>query len=221
MNSHLDDLIDRLADDLKPVRLLRASRLWFGAFIGLMTATAFVFFVYSFRPEVIALSKGVLPSHFTPIGKPLLFFTLGVTALSAVSRLNRPESEIKLLQIFPIFGGSGIAIVNMGFQLATKGWNASARQLNENVLSCFATIWVGGSLGMFVLWKYWLRQGATSFPRAMAAMSGLATASLMASAYALHCTMDAPVYIVLVYGVAVTVFTGTVALFGGNLLRLR
>ena len=50
-------------------------------------------------------------------------------------------------------------------------------------------------------------------------MSGLAAASLMAAAYALHCDGDAPVYLLAVYGGAVAIFTAVAAALGARLLR--
>lgn len=50
-------------------------------------------------------------------------------------------------------------------------------------------------------------------------MSGLAAASLMAAAYALHCDGDAPIYLIAVYGGAVAIFTGIATWLGGRFLR--
>jgi hypothetical protein len=84
---------------------------------------------------------------------------------------------------------------------------------------CFETIVGGGLIGFGLLWGMWLRRAATTSPVALGALSGLAAASLSASAYAIHCNMDAPAYLLLVYGVAVGLITALTALFGRRLFK--
>ncbi|ESQ83686.1 hypothetical protein AEAC466_11815 [Asticcacaulis sp. AC466] len=219
MTDSRDDIIDSLADNLKPVRPMRDSLLWAGAAGGLLLAVLYISTFYGFRPEIVNLPKGTLPAHFTPVGKPLLFFGLGVTALWTVSRLTRPEGEMKAIYLLPVLAALGLTLFNMTVELISDGWAASAERLNGGVVVCFTTILCGGMAGLLLLWRFWLRRSASSHPTALAAMSGLATASLMASAYALHCNMDAPVYMVLIYGLAVAIFTGFATLLGRRLLK--
>lgn len=208
MNNHHDDLIDSLVNDLKPVWPMRTALLWTGAGVGLLLATLYISVFYGFRPEISAMSKGTLPVHFSPIGKPLLFLVLGVTALWSVSKLNRPENEFSITHIFPIIAGVTVAILNMIVEVATEDYVFLIQQLNGKVILCYATILFGGTIGQLIMWRFWLSRGASSFPTILAAMSGLATSTLAASAYALHCPMDAPIYLVLVYGTAVAIYTG-------------
>ena len=219
MNNHHADLINSLVGDLKPVRPMRAALLWVGAGVGLLLAAVVISVFYGFRPEIVALSKGTLPVHFTPIGKPLLFLVIGSAALWSVSKLNRPEDEFSIIHGLPIIVGVSIAIFNMVLEMATEDYVFLIQQLQDNVLLCYTTILCGGAIGQLVMWRFWLSKGASSFPTMLAAMSGLATSSLMASAYSLHCPMDAPIYIVLVYGMAVAIYTGLSTLLGRHFLK--
>jgi hypothetical protein len=219
MNNHHDDLINSLVNDLKPVRPMRTALLWAGAGVGLLLAAVFISVFYGFRPEIVALSTGALPVHFTPIGKPLLFLVLGVTALWSVSKLNRPENEFHIIHILPIIVGVSIAILNMILEIATEDYVFLIHQLHGKVILCYATILCGGTMGQLVMWRFWLSKGATTFPTILAAMSGLTTSSLMASAYSLHCPMDAPIYVVLVYGMAVAIYTGLSTLVSRHFLK--
>jgi hypothetical protein len=207
MNNHHDDLINSLLADLKPVRPMRTALFWAGAGVGLLLAAAFISVFYGFRPEIVALSTGTLPVHFTPIGKPLLFLVLGVTALWSVSKLNRPQNEFRIIHILPIIVGVSIAILNTAVEIATEDYVFLIRQLRISVFLCFATIICGGTIGQLVMWRFWLSKGASTFPTILAVMSGLASSSLMAFAYSLYCPMDAAVYIVLIYGTAVAIYT--------------
>jgi hypothetical protein len=219
MTDSRDDIIDSLTDNLKPVRPMRDGLLWAGAAGGLLLAVLYISTFYGFRPEIVNLPKGTMPTHFTPIGKPLLFFGLGIAALWTVSRLTRPEGEMKVIYLLPVLAALGLTLFNMTVELISDGWAASVERLNGGVVVCFTTILCGGMAGLLLLWRFWLRRSASSQPTALAAMSGLATASLMASAYALHCNMDAPVYMVLIYGLAVAIFTGFATLLGRHILK--
>lgn len=219
MNSHHDDPTDRLVNALKPVRAMNSALLWAGSGVGLLLAAVFISLFYGFRPEVVALSMGTFPVNFTPIGKPLLFLILGVTALWSVSKLNRPQNEISIIHVFPIIIVILIVILNTILQASAEYYLSLVQKLHGKVLLCYTTIICGGAIAQSMMWHFWLSKGATNFPIILAAMSGLATSSLMASAYALHCPMDAPIYILLVYGTAVAIYTALSTLIGRHFLR--
>ncbi|EGF92730.1 hypothetical protein ABI_11670 [Asticcacaulis biprosthecium C19] len=209
-----DALIDDLAKDLKPVKPMRTWPMWLGAGIGLVLAAAYVIGFYGLRPE---LDGGTFT--FMAIGKPLLFLLTGVSALWAVSGLVRPEGWLKWRHILPIAAMFVLVTGALMLDLGRSGMAGVSDGLNGGVLLCYMTIVCGGIAGLVVLWRLWLRRAATSHPVTLGAMAGLAVGSLMAAAYSLHCNMDAPVYILAVYGVAVAVVTAAAALIGGKLLR--
>lgn len=214
-----DSLLDDLAADLKPVLPLRSAPLWLGATAGLFLAAIYILKFYGMRPELVGLMHGLWPVKGMVVLKPLIFLVTGASALWAVSGLARPEGRLKLLHIAPIAVLLTLVVISLIVDLAGSGMGDIHKDLDGGVLVCFTTILCGGMAGLAVMWRLWLRRSATSYPVTLGAMAGLATASLMEAAYALHCNMDAPVYILLVYGLAVALFSGFAALLGGRLLR--
>jgi len=219
MTEPSDSLIDDLTLNLAPVRRMRPQALWLGAGLGLLIAVVYICVFYGLREELVAMLNGVWVGQPIILLKPLLFLALGLTSIWAVSGLTRPEGRPKLRYFVPVLAVGGLVLGNLISELAVSGFGDIPQRLNGGVVVCFTTILCGGLAGLTVLWRFWLRRSASSHPVVLGAMSGLATASLMASAYALHCNMDAPVYIALVYGLAVAIFTGGAALLGGRLLR--
>ena len=214
-----DELLDKLTGDLKPVKPMRLWPLWLMAGVGLVLAALFVIFVYGPRPEMTALGHGVWPRAFVVIGKPVLFLVTGLSALWSAGGLIRPEGRLRPLTLAPVALLALLVLVLFGVQYASEGPAKVADSLNGGDTLCFATIVGGGAIGFVLLWALWLRKAATSAPVTLGALSGLAAASLMAAAYAIHCNMDAPVYILLIYGASVGLFTGVAALAGGRMFR--
>ncbi len=214
-----DPLIDSLTNDLKPVTSLNTRWLWLGAVVGLVLAVAYVWLVLGPRFEWVGLFNGLKISNRAMYIKPGLFLIFGFSALWAVADLSRPQGRLKLRTLIPVILLGGIIAGQMFSDLLRSNHQQIIDSLTGGVSTCFVTILCGGMAGLAVLWRFWLRRTASSHPVALGAMSGLATASLMAAAYAVHCNMDAPVYIIVIYGGAVGLFTGIAALLGGRLLR--
>ncbi len=214
-----DALLDTLASGLKPVKPMRLWPLWLMAGAGLGLAALFVIFVYGPRPEMVALSHGTWPAAFVVIGKPLLFLITGLSALWSIGGLIRPEGRLRPLTLAPMALLVLLVVVLFGVQFVSEGPAKVAASLDGGDMLCFETIVGGGAIGFAMLWGLWLRKAATSAPVTLGALTGLAAASLMAAAYAIHCNMDAPVYILLIYGAAVGVFTGVAALAGRRLFK--
>jgi hypothetical protein len=209
-----DTLLDDLTKDLKPVKPLRAWPMWLGAGVGLALAASYVIGFYGLRLE---LSGG--PMKFMAVAKPLLFLVTGISALWAVSGLARPEGWLKWRYVLPIVTMLVLVIGALGLDIGRSGMAAVAEGLDGGMRLCYTTIICGGLAGLVALWRLWLRRTATSHPVTLGAMAGLAVGSLMASAYSLHCNMDAPAYLLAVYGLAVAIVTAIAALIGGKLLR--
>lgn len=216
--SEAPDTIARLTAGLKAVRPMKAAWLWAGAAVGFAAAAAWVLVVLGMRLELITLVYGHRMPAPVVLMKPLLFLVSGAAALWAVAGLTRPEGRLKMRYLVPVLTVMGIILGNLMGEIAHTGTGDFAEKLNGGVSTCFSTILIGGLAGLVALWGLWLRKAATSHPVGLGAMSGLATASFMAAAYALHCNMDAPIYIFAVYGVAVAAFTGFAALLGGRML---
>jgi len=214
-----DDLLDTLSADLKPVRPMRLWPLWLLAFAGLVVAALFVIAVYRPRPEMIAVSHGVWPSTFMIFGKPLLFLVTGLSALWGVGDLVRPQGRLRFRTLAPVAILLAVVVLSAVHQVMGDGPASTLHSLQGGNRLCFETIVGGGLIGFGLLWGLWLRKAATASPVTLGALSGLAAASLAASAYAIHCNMDAPAYLLLVYGVAVGLITALAALLGCRLFK--
>ena len=219
MSSPDDALVDSLTSNLKPVKRLRSASLWIGAAVGLLVALIFIFVLYGPRGDIVALMRGAEMTNPMVIGKPLIFLVVGLSALWAVADLARPEGRLKLLSVLPALAVFGLVLGNLLSEMAIFGTANFARQLNGGGHVCFITTLCGGMAGLVVMWRLWLRRSATSHPVLLGAMSGMAAASLMAAAYAIHCNMDFSIYILLFYGTAVAVSSGIAALLGARLLK--
>ncbi|MDI7776325.1 DUF1109 domain-containing protein [Asticcacaulis sp. EMRT-3] len=218
-NDRIERLTETLAQDLKPVRPMRNGRLWIGALVGLAVAVAYILIFYHARLPVAALMRGQWLGNPMAVLKPLMFLVLGLAALWAVSDLSRPEGRLKFRFFVPLLIIGGLVLGGFGLEWLAYGGHDFKDWLSGGVVVCYTTILCGGMVGLIVMWRFWLRRSATSQPLALGAMSGLATASLMAAAYALHCDGDAPVYLLVVYGGAVAIFTGIATLLGRRFLR--
>ena len=153
------------------------------------------------------------------VGKPLAFFVTGLSALWAMSGLYRPDGELKAYRLWPVFGLIGFLAVGIVIEWTSLGSDEVVTRLHDPILTCFVTILSGGAVGFAVLWAFWLRRAASAYPAVFGALSGLMCASFMASAYALHCDRDAPIYILTYYGLAVAVFAGLAGLLGRTVLK--
>ncbi len=214
-----DDLIDRLSQDLKPVRTLDPRAMWGGAAIAVVLAAIYIYFAYGPRLDVVLWLHGHFPRAAMVWFKPLAFLLTAAGALWAVADLSRPQGRLRTRTLLPLLGCLAILCGGLMSDFQTFGMPYAAERLHDPMILCMTTIFFGGMAGLLILWRLWLRRAATSHPVALGAMSGLATACLMAAAYAVHCDRDAPVYILAVYGVSVAVTTGVAALLGKRFLR--
>jgi hypothetical protein len=212
-------LITQLTSDLKPVRSMAVRPLIAGVVIGIVLAVIYVATVLGIRPEIMALMHGHWPEVAMVVGKPLLFLLTGISALWAMNGIYRPEGVLKTHRLWPVLGLLGLVLLGIVIEGATLGMAEVVTRMRDPFITCWTTIFGGGLAGLAVLWALWLRRAASSYPAVFGALSGLMCASFMASAYALHCDRDAPIYILTFYGLAVAAFSGLAGLFGGKFLR--
>ncbi len=214
-----DAFLDKLAGDLKPVKPMHLAPLWGMAGAGLVLAAVFVVLAYGPRPEMVMLSHGLWSGPFAVVAKPGLFLVIGLSALWSLGGLIRPEGRLRPLTLAPVVALAALVVILSGVQMMTQTPAQIASSLGGGNMLCFGTILGGGAIGLALLWGVWLRRAATPAPVALGALSGLAAASLAAAAYAIHCNMDAPLYLLLVYGGAVGLLTVIAALAGSRLFR--
>jgi hypothetical protein len=215
-NKHL---INQLTRELKPVRPMSLRPVIIGALIGCAMAVVYVSLRLGFRPEIKALMAGHWPEVLITMGKPLAFMVTGLSALWAMGGMFRPDGELKTYRLWPVFGLIGLMAIGIVIEGITLGGAEMVTRLGDPIIVCFTTILGGGAVGFAVLWGLWLRHAAPSNPTLFGALSGLMCASFMASAYAMHCDRDAPIYILTYYGLAVAAFTGIGALVTRRFLR--
>lgn len=214
-----DPVVEKLVERLSPVTPLRASALWRGAIVAVVVAAVYVVFLYGMRPELKILTQPMLLHRPMIVLKPLLFLLLGISALRGVAELARPEGRLRFGVLLPALMLLGAVLGVFVSDVTSHGVAKTFDNAFGGAPLCFMTILCGGTVGIVLMWRFWLRRSATSHPVQLGAMSGLAAASLMAGAYAIHCNMDAAVYLLLVYGLAVAVFTGLSAWVGRRLYR--
>jgi len=213
-----DDILDDLARDLKPAKPLSVKALGTGAAVATLLAAIYIFVLYGARPELKALLGGDFGVDPMAWFKPFLFIAIGAGALWSVADLARPEGRLRARTLAPLAIALGYVLVTLVADLFTRGVGAF-RNIGDPSLLCVLTIVCGGGAGLIVMWRLWLRRAATSHPGVLGAMSGLAAASLMAAAYAVHCDRDTPVYILGIYGGGVAIVTAVAAMLGRKVLR--
>lgn len=214
-----DSGIDTLVGRLTPVTPLRATALWRGSALAVVLAAVYIVLMYGTRPELRILTQPMLMHRPMILLKPILFLLLGVSALRGVAELARPEGRLRFQVLLPALLLFGALLGVFFHDVTAHGWAKTFDNAFGAAPLCSMTILCGGTVGVVLMWRFWLRRSATSHPAQLGAMSGLAAASLMAGAYALHCNMDAAVYLLLIYGMAVAVFTALSALVGQKLYR--
>ncbi|HVZ29615.1 MAG TPA: NrsF family protein [Asticcacaulis sp.] len=214
-----DPAIDTLVGRLTPVKPLQAAALWRGAALAVVVAAVYVAILYGMRPELRILTQPMLMHRPMILLKPILFLLLGISALRGVAELARPEGRLRFRVLLPALLLFGAVLGVFIRDVTVYGWAKTFHNAFGAAPLCAMTILCGGTVGVILMWRFWLRRSATSHPVQLGAMSGLSAASLMAGAYAIHCNMDAAVYLLLVYGLAVAVFTGLSALVGRKLYR--
>jgi hypothetical protein len=210
-----DPLIDKLTGNLKPVRPLNMRPV-----IALGVLAGFLVFVYIYysiglRPEVIAIFAGVLSDQPMVYIKPMVYLTVALCAFFGMYHLYRPEGRFSSKVLIPIGIMSGLLLAFFVAEMINSGFSEALLRLSGGEWVCFRTVLIGGILSYVGLWGLWLRKAATTQPMVLGALSGLFCASLMACVYALHCNMDSPGYVLLVYGGAVA-FTSLVTAFLGK-----
>ncbi|WP_443749551.1 NrsF family protein [Asticcacaulis solisilvae] len=218
MSDASDKLIDDLADGLRPVRPLKASPMWLAAAAALVLAALYIFFYYGPRPEIAAMVHGQSPRTMMAWFKPLLFVVTGAGAFWAVADLARPEGRLRVRTLLPLILALAIEIVAL-LRDAMMQPSEVMTGLHQPAILCMTTIVCGGLAGLIVLWRLWLRRAATSHPVLLGALAGLATGSLMAAAYAVHCDRDWSSYILVYYAGGVAITSAIAAALGKRFLR--
>ena len=184
MNDTGNRLIEQLAGDLRPVRVIRPrDGLLFGTLAVLVTTVA-VMILYGPRA---GLAGGDF-SVFFPIANGILLVLGAAAAASTVAMANprvgnRHEGPVwaaAMAAILPLTAGVLLIVHRYEWQdlLAPAiGWHCTARALGAGGLTVLALL-------------AWLRRGAPVSPRKAGLHLGVASGALGSVAYGLSCPVD-------------------------------
>ncbi|GEO01182.1 hypothetical protein NSE01_30140 [Novosphingobium sediminis] len=184
-----DELINRLVNDLEPVKPLRLAVglcLVFGALLASATGVGLML---GLRPDIPA---GRLAPHL--VLESGLFLLLGLSAAANVVRMSRPH-------VGSDYGGSNWAMAMTALlpvSALVMGLGRGAIGLSpmdmRSGINCLGSGVLWGSLTLTAL-IMWLRRGAPVRPHYAALLSGVAAGSLGMFAYSLHCPSNDVVHI--------------------------
>ncbi len=192
------DLIERLSEDLRPVKPLSAGRLLGLALVFTAMTLIWVVGFYGMRPEFSDLERALAQARFALL-KPLLWGWAGLSALHAANALSRPEGRCHWSDLAPlpvILLSHGLAL---WWQVASSGWDGATAGGFGGAVLCGLTILLSAWVAMRLVTPMWLSRTASSQPRLLRLCAALGFAGLAAAAYALHCPMDQPLYTLSVY----------------------
>lgn len=187
-----DDLIDRLATGLRPVR---RSGMAGGMIIGLILFQI-----------AIAIAAGKVRSDLIVDGGSLIFAwrivgsaTVAVICVALALRLRNPGVSLGNWPGAVIFALIAFAGAGWALDLMTPGTASFVARLRPaRGLDCVLTV-VGQAIPTLLLMSWLLRRGAIVRPQAAATATGLGAAGIGGLIWALGCTIDDPVYVVFWY----------------------
>lgn len=183
-----NDIINSLVDDLKPVSVLSNRRLWVFWGISLCVCIIVVLATLGIRSDAyLALKSG------TMIWKPAIFLGIAVSSLLLMSDISRPDGVFNRINAIPLICSIGFLAIIVTLSPFSLDYKLSSS------LECVSTITIGGVAVLLGLWKFWLVRTASPRSGTLGLLSGMAVGSLAAFAYAIHCAMDAPLYISTIY----------------------
>jgi len=208
------DLIDRLAEDLAPVRPgAVARRLALGIAAGAVAAAALMAAWLGVRPDLAAAVA--TPAYWMKFAYALALAAAGVWA---VARLSRPGGRATAAARLSVAIVAALAAVAL-WQLAQAPDTAVPRLLmGASAIVCpWFIIAIGSPVLAGTLWA--MRGLAPTRPVLAGAAAGLAAGALGAWIYAFHCDESAAPFVVLWYSAGILGVGGLGALLGRSVLR--
>ncbi len=205
--------IDRLVDDLKPIRRVRPADALILVLAATATAVGIVAMQYDLRPDVMRGN----PHPIVMIRSGMLLL-LGFAALSAVITAARPgvgqtsngwRWALAAAGLFPVTSAI-LSALNGGFPADVIASESGPWCLG---IGTMGAMMIGGVLTL------WLRRGAPTDPYRTGWLVGLAAGSFGTFAYSLHCPSDTVYYIGLWYSLAVGMCAALGRLIVPHLIR--
>ena len=196
-NPRLEALLDRLTADLAPVKPLDDRPTMVVLAILLIAAGALLLLWLGPRPDLMALQ--LHPMFLLRSGTLAVLAVNSVAAVLGQAHLGvtRPSQGWKIAAamaaLFPLVGG---------ILVLTSPHHARAVMAMPSGWRCLCMSLMSGRLRAVPMVLH-LRRGAPVAPDRAGLLVGLASSSLGALAYNLHCPFDSVIYIGLWYGLAV------------------
>ncbi len=146
---------------------------------------------------------------------PAMVFVLSLAAVMVMARPGRAARGLVRALALPVAVAAGLWVLAYADLPADRRFaDVGAFSLSE----CVGLISLLSALPAAVLVGL-LRHGATTRPRLVAFLAGLAAASGATTGYSLFCVQDNPLFFVTWYGVAILLVACITAVFGTRLLR--
>lgn len=211
-SSQTDAVISRLARDAGATDSRPSPRSFEAGLLaavgaGLVCAIALVFIWFGVQPDLGATLRSA-PFHH----KLISMLVLAAGGILVVRHLARPgSSPAALLALLP-----GLAIPLAGALTDPSGYPVLGRS-GISVPSCVLAI-VLLSVPALAMTLFVLRRGIATRPALAGASAGLLAGALGAAAYAIACKNDGSLFVLVWYGVAVTIVALAGALCGRRLL---
>jgi len=211
---NLDQLIDRLSQDVAPVSPnAHNRRLVIGLAGGAIITAVLVLAVLGIRPDIHRAITG-----FSFWMKWTYTISLGVGAVLAVSRLSRPAPSA--LHIFGLLAVPVLLLAGIGIGelVRTPSQDWLAMWLGHSWTVCSSLVLsLGVPIFLGLLWSF--RRMAPTRLRAAGAAAGLAAGAWGATIYCLHCPEVSAIFVLTWYSLGIFSAAAIGALLGPRLLR--
>jgi hypothetical protein len=208
-----DELINIIAQDAHAPRPSLRARMATALAVGALVAAVLFSYSLGVRPDI---ASALLTWRFD--AKLAIVLLCFATALWLTLRLMRPDA---------VLGAAAFALaLPLLFLTVAVGWELSStradtwlmRAVGTNSRVCLAAI-TGLAMVPLAALLVGLRAGAPRSPAMAGAAAGLLAAALAATLYAVHCSDDSPLFVVLWYVPAIAVITLAGAAVGSRVLR--
>lgn len=203
-----DELIDRLSDDLTPVRRLWSPARLAGVWLGL-AAVVLVPTVLVLGPRPDLAARMALAYD---LGQFLLSVATGVLAAVAAAQLARPEASVRwaLLPLPPLAAW----LLILAFGCLQEYWRIgpAAMQVHQSWVCVKFIAMVGTPLAAAQFWV--LRHAGPVRPLPIQLLGGVGSASLVSAALSTLHPLDTALLILLWHGLALAVVALLAWVFG-------
>lgn len=190
-----DPLIESLVKDLNPKNPLLNYKLWLHCTACLLLISAMILGFLGLRDDYTnSIQAGSM------FWKPGIFLLTWLSSVLLIIDISRPTGSLKRFHALPLIA----SIFIIGWQFTVQAQYYSIEEMfavlrDKSAFVCLPTIFICGAFAMLLAWKFWLSKTASMRPILLGVLSGLSAGSLAATAYALHCTKDAALYISVYY----------------------